>query len=290
MSSKPLILNGKELAAKILKDLTKDVVALEPTLVIIQIGEDPRSSTYIARKMKACAHIHMTCTHTHLPDTTKMKDLISLIKELNADKAITGYILQLPLPDHLQSDLPEIIKAFDPKKDVDGFCAYNIGKVFLSKEFEHLPPATPLGVIRLLEHYDITVDGKDIVIVGASNLVGKPLAIMLLNRNATVTVCHVKTKDLYAHTRTADILISAVGRPGLIPEHAIKEGAVVIDIGISEIDDPHTPGKKCIVGDIVFEDVKEKVSSITPVPGGVGPMTVASLLQNVVTAAKRQNT
>ncbi|MFA7682025.1 MAG: bifunctional 5,10-methylenetetrahydrofolate dehydrogenase/5,10-methenyltetrahydrofolate cyclohydrolase, partial [Candidatus Peribacteraceae bacterium] len=203
------------------------------------------------------------------------------VDELNADADVSGFIVQLPLPAHLEKYVPQVIRAIDPHKDVDGFHAYNLGKMFLSKEFEHLPPATPSGIIALLEHYAIPVEGKHAVIVGRSNTVGKPIAIMLLNRSATVTVCHRHTQDLPFFTKQADILIVAVGKHNLITADMVKPGAVVIDVGMNRTEE----GLK---GDVDFEAVKEIASAITPVPGGVGPMTVASLIQNCVRAKERQ--
>jgi methylenetetrahydrofolate dehydrogenase (NADP+)/methenyltetrahydrofolate cyclohydrolase len=211
-----------------------------------------------------------------------LKKLLSVIDTLNDDPDVSGFIVQLPLPGHLQKDVPTIIRAIDPKKDVDGFTAYNLGKMFLSTEFEHLPPATPAGVLTLLTDYQIPIEGKHAVIVGHSNIVGKPLALMLLNRGATVTVCHVKTVDLASHTRQADILCTAVGKAALITKDMVKPGAVVIDIGISRDE------QERLRGDVDFEAVKEIASAITPVPGGVGPMTVASLIRNCVRAKERQ--
>jgi methylenetetrahydrofolate dehydrogenase (NADP+)/methenyltetrahydrofolate cyclohydrolase len=203
------------------------------------------------------------------------------IKTLNEDTDVTGYIIQLPLPDHLTVIQPQLFREIDPYKDVDGFTAYNIGKMFFSPEFEHLPPATPAGVIALLEYYDVEVKGKHVVVVGAGNIVGKPIAIMMLNRGATVTICHEFTKNLAAQTKQADILISAVGHAGLIHGDMLKSGVVVIDIGLTQT----LSGLK---GDVDVESANEVASAITPVPGGVGPMTVACLLRNCVTAKKRQ--
>ena len=177
--------------------------------------------------------------------------------------------------------MPEIIRAVDPKKDVDGFHAYNIGKMFLSPEFEDLPPATPSGIVKLLDYYDIPIRGQEVVVVGHSNIVGKPISVMMLNRNATVTTCHIHTKDLASHTKRADILIVAVGKAGLITEDMVKKGVVVVDVGINRAED----GKLC--GDVAFEEVKGVAGFITPVPGGVGPMTVVSLMENTVIAAEK---
>lgn len=276
-----LLLAGRPVADAVLTSLKNDVKALNPKLVVVQVGEDPASSSYIRQKLKSCEEVGLRHEHKHLKDDTTLNELMNLIQELNTDADVTGFIVQLPLPEKLQPHVPDIIRAIDPKKDIDGFGAYNLGKMFLSTEFEHLPPATPSGVIAMLEHYKIGVSGKHAVIVGRSNIVGKPLAIMLLNRGATVTVCHSKTKNLAEMTKQADILCLAVGSPKMITADMVKKGAVVIDIGVSRID-----GKLC--GDADFDTVKDVASAITPVPGGVGPLTVASLIRNCVTAKKRQ--
>ena len=208
---------------------------------------------------------------------------MALIDELNTDPDVTGFIVQVPLPGELQKHVPQIIRAIDPKKDIDGFGAYNLGKMFLSQEFEHLPPATPAGIIAMLDHYKIPVAGKHVVVVGRSNTVGKPIGIMLLNRDATVTLCHSKTANLAEITKQADILIAAVGRRNLITAAMVKDGVVVIDVGMNKNDE----GKLC--GDVDFDEVSKKASAITPVPGGVGPMTVAALIRNCVRAKERQH-
>ncbi len=276
-----LLLSGKEVSAAILETLKDRVKKLDPKLVVVQVGDDPASASYIKQKLKSWEAVGMRHEHMHLKEGTTKKELFALIDKLNVDSDVTGFIVQLPLPKHLQEFVPQVIKAIDPKKDIDGFGAYNLGKMFLSVEFEHLPPATPSGVIQMLEHYKIDVEGKHAVIVGRSNIVGKPLAIMLLNRGATVTVAHSKTADLGAITRQADILCVAVGRANLITADMVKPGAVVIDVGMNRVD-----GKLC--GDVDFEAVKEVASAITPVPGGVGPLTVASLIRNCIRAKERQ--
>ena len=276
-----LFLDGRTASQALLESLKPKVKELDPKLVIVQVGEDPASASYIRQKEKSCEKVGMRSEHKHLPAETSLEDLMKIIDELNSDGDVTGFIVQLPLPDHLQKHVPQVIRAIDPKKDVDGFGAYNMGKMFLSKEFEHLPPATPSGIIALLEHYKIDVAGRHAVILGRSNIVGKPLAVMLLNRNATVTVCHSKTDDITRHAQTADILVAAVGKPKMVTADMVKEGAVVIDVGMSRTDEG-------LVGDVDFEAVKEKASAITPVPGGVGPMTVASLIRNCVRAKERQ--
>lgn len=275
------LLTGKEPADALLKSLAPAIADLKPSLVILQVGDDAASASYIKAKMDACKRVGILCEHRVYSVKIGVQQLLEEVNELNKDKNVSGFILQLPLPDHLWPHLPQIARAFDPKKDVDGFTAYNLGKLFLAKEFEHLPPATPAGIITFLEHYKIGVAGKHVVIVGRSNLVGKPLAVMLLHRDATVTVCHSKTPDLGVVTKTADILISAVGKPNLITRDMVKKGAIVIDVGITRTD-----GK--LAGDVDFEAVKSVASAITPVPGGIGPMTVASLLRNVVRAKERQ--
>lgn len=279
-------MNGRKVSKKMLLRISEEVNELKldhvhPKLAIILVGNDPASLSYISQKQKACSKTGIDCEQFDYDTDVEHDTLIKKIKELNEDETVHGILVQLPLPDHIY--VPEVIKAIDPRKDVDGFTAYNLGKMFLNKKFEHLAPCTPLGVIRLLEHYDIDVEGKEAVVVGHSNIVGKPLSVMLLNRNATITTCHVHTQNLAEHTGRADILCVAVGKENLITEDMVKEGAVVADIGINRKED----GGLC--GDIDFDKVSEKASYITPVPGGVGPMTVACLMENVVTAAKRIN-
>ncbi|MSR86683.1 bifunctional 5,10-methylenetetrahydrofolate dehydrogenase/5,10-methenyltetrahydrofolate cyclohydrolase [Candidatus Peribacteria bacterium] len=277
-----ILLTGKEVADAMFKQLTPLVKKLDPKLVIVQVGDDPASASYIKQKLKSCEAVGMRHEHMHLDATVTKEELLSVIEKLNGEPDVTGFIVQLPLPKHLQEFVPQIIRAIEPKKDVDGFTAYNIGKTLLSKEFEHLPPATPSGIIAMLEFYKLgKVEGKHVVIVNHSNVVGKPLAVMLLNRNATVTVCHAHTKDLAAQTKQADILISAVGKAKLITADMVKKGAIVIDVGISRSGDKLT-------GDVDFDAVKEIASAISPVPGGVGPLTVASLIRNTVRAKQRQ--
>ena len=275
------LLDGRKAASALLAELKPRIKTLDPKLVVVQVGEDPSSASYIKQKLKSCSEIGMRAEHRHIAATISFEALLKIIEELNADPKVTGFIVQLPLPPHLQPSVPKLIRAIDPKKDVDGFTAYNLGKVFLSQEFEHLPPATPAGIIALLEHYKVPIAGQHAVVVGRSNTVGKPLAVMLLNRGATVTVCHSRTKDLGLRTKEADLLISAVGKPRLVTSDMVKKGAVVIDVGINKIESG-------IAGDVDFDAVKEIASAITPVPGGVGPMTVASLIRNCVRAKERQ--
>lgn len=279
-------MDGRKVSKEMLLNISREVNNLKldhihPKLAVILVGKDPASLSYIAQKQKACTKTGIDWVQFDFEPDIDTDFLIKKIRELNEDETIHGILVQLPLPKHVY--VPDVLKAIDPRKDVDGFTAYNLGKMFLNTEFEHLAPCTPRGVIRLLEYYEVETEGKEVVMVGHSNIVGKPLSVMLLNRNATVTTCHVHTKDLKSHTKRADILCVAVGKQNLITEDMVKEGATVIDIGINRRDD----GSLC--GDVDFENVSKKASNITPVPGGVGPMTVACLMENTVTAAKRIN-
>lgn len=276
-----IILSGREAADALLASLKPKVQELNPKLVVVQVGDDPASASYIKQKFKSCEAVSMRSEHIHLKADTTLAALMEVVQKLNADPDVTGFIVQVPLPGKLNKAVPQITRAIDPKKDIDGFGAYNLGKMFLSTEFEHLPPATPGGIVALLEHFKISVEGKHVVVVGRSNTVGKPIAVMLLNRDATVTVCHRHTRNLAEITRQADILIVAVGKAGLITGDMVKQGVVVIDVGMNKVQDK-------LVGDC-SADVAEKASAITPVPGGVGPMTVASLIRNCVRAAERSH-
>jgi methylenetetrahydrofolate dehydrogenase (NADP+) / methenyltetrahydrofolate cyclohydrolase len=277
------LMDGRKVSREMLHSLQKEVQQLNaehihPKIAVILVGKNPASLSYIRQKQKACALAGVEWEQFDYAEDVTTEQLIEKIQELNEDDHIHGILVQLPLPEHVY--VPEVIKAINPKKDADGFTAYNIGKMFLSTDFEDLPSCTPAGVIHLLNYYDVKIEGAEVVIVGHSNIVGKPLSMMLLNRNATVTTCHIHTKDLASHTRRADILCVAVGKRGLISADMVKEGAVVVDIGINRGED----GK--LYGDTDFEALKDKVSRITPVPGGVGPMTVACLIENTVKAAK----
>ncbi|MFA6521239.1 MAG: bifunctional 5,10-methylenetetrahydrofolate dehydrogenase/5,10-methenyltetrahydrofolate cyclohydrolase [Candidatus Gracilibacteria bacterium] len=282
MSAK--ILDGRLVSDFLLKGVGREVARLKasgisPKLVIILVGNNPASLSYVRQKDLSAHKTGMDYEQLNLDEKVTTEKLVSIIEKLNKDKSVHGILVQLPLPKHIS--VPLVIKAIDPAKDVDGFQAYNLGKMFTSLEFEHLVPCTPKGIIEMLEFYKISPAGKHVVIVGRSNLVGKPLSVMLLNRDATVTVCHSKTKNLAKFTSTADILVAAVGKPRMIKAKMVKRGAVVIDVGTTKVKDKLT-------GDVDFEKVKAKASFITPVPGGIGPMTVASLMDNVVKAAKRQ--
>jgi len=274
------ILDGKALSEQLIDSAKQKAEELSPTLAVILVGENPASMAYVRNKKKACERAGIRYLEYKYPDSITQESLLKKIEELNEDKLVNGIIVQLPLPSQIY--VPEVIRAVAPAKDVDGFHAYNLGKMFLSSEFEDLPPATPLGIVKLLDHYNIPIQGKEVVVVGHSNIVGKPISMMMLNRNATVTTCHIFTKDLSAHTKRADILIVAVGKEKLIKADMVKDGVVVIDVGINRRAD----GSLC--GDVDFEEISKKASFITPVPGGVGPMTVAALILNTIRATERQ--
>lgn len=277
------ILDGRLVSESILKEVSREVKALAkakvlPKLVIILVGSSPASLSYIKQKRLASEKTGINCAQKILDTNVTTEDLISIIEKLNKDKTVHGILVQLPLPQHVNTNL--VVRAIDPMKDVDGFQAYNLGKMFLSAKFEYLSPCTPRGIIKMLEYYKIDPAGKSVTIVGRSNIVGKPLAIMLINRDATVTVCHSKTVNIENYTRNADIVVAAVGKPKMITADMVKKGAIVIDVGTTRVDNK-------LAGDVDFEKVSKKAALITPVPGGVGPMTVACLMENVVRAAKR---
>ena len=269
-----IILDGKKLRDKILDDLKNKVAALTgtPKLVVISVGDDPASKIYVNNKKKYAEKIGIAAEIVEYPETVSQEILLNKIDRLNADAAVTAILVQLPLPKHI--DKLKILSAIEPKKDVDGFTPYNSGLLFSGAK-PYAYPATPRGILRLLDEYNIELDGKHVVVVGRSNIVGKPLAQMMLNRNATVTVCHSHTKNLAEITKTADILVSAAGGK-IIEDNMLKSNCVVIDVGIFRDDN----GK--LRGDVNFETVSKIASHITPVPGGVGPMTIASLMLNTV--------
>ena len=278
------ILNGKEVARKTRERLKEEVDRLKeeniyPRLAVIMVGNNSASQIYVKNKSKACEEIGIEFEEYLLPEETKQEELISIIENLNNKKEIHGILLQSPIPDGL--DINEAFRKILPEKDVDGFHPVNVGKLVLGQDT--FVSCTPFGIIKILEEYNIDIEGKHAVVIGRSNIVGKPMSQCLLNKNATVTICHSKTKDLTSITKTADILVSAIGRAGFVTEDMVKEGAVVIDVGINRTQE----GK--IKGDVDYENVSQKASYITPVPGGVGPMTIAMLMKNVVKAAKNQN-
>ena len=276
------LIDGKSLANKVQTNVTSEVEILKrdknivPGLAVILIGDDPASHAYVKMKAKACEKVGFYSITHNMPDTISQDEIIATIEMMNANPRIDGILVQLPLPKHVDTD--KILEVIDPKKDVDGFHAYNVGR--LVTNLDSFVACTPLGVMKMFEEYNIDLKGQDVVVVGASNIVGKPMVSLLLNADATVTITHIHTKDLAAHTRNADIIVVGVGVPGLIKEEMVKEGAIVIDIGINRIADGS------LVGDVDFENVSKKCSYITPVPGGVGPMTIAMLLSNTLKAAK----
>ena len=277
------ILNGKELAKKIRTNLKVEVEELKkqkkyPKLAVIMVGNDQASSIYVKNKSKACDEIGIDFEEYLLPEETTMQELLSLITKLNEEKEIKGILLQSPIPAHL--DIQKAFETINPKKDVDGFHPISVGQACIGQDT--FIPCTPLGIVRLLEEYKIPIEGKNVVILGRSNIVGKPLMQCMLKKNATVTICHSKTRNIQEITKQADILIVAIGKPKFITEEMVKENAVVIDVAMNRLEN----GKLC--GDIDFEGVEKKVSYITPVPGGVGPMTIAMLMQNVVKATKME--
>lgn len=279
------IIDGKEFSKKVRAgvkvqcDALKEDHNLTPGLAVVLVGEDPASSVYVRNKVKGCLETGIYSEKHDLSIDTEMEELLSLINKLNNDDKIHGILVQLPLPDHLEEKV--ILQAIDPSKDVDGFHPYNTG--LLLEGSAVLKPCTPFGIMEMFKEYNVNLSGKDAVIVGRSNIVGKPMAIMMIEESATVTVCHSRTRDLPAKVKAADIVVAAVGRPEFVKGEWIKEGAVVIDVGINRLD----TGK--LVGDVEFAEAAKRASLITPVPGGVGPMTIAMLLQNTVNACKKIN-
>lgn len=279
-----IIIDGKELAKKIRANLKIECEELKnkqinPKLAVIMVGDDPASKVYVRNKSKVCEDVGIEYKEYLLSSNTKQKELIELIEKLNQDKRINGILLQSPIPANL--DINEAFRTISPQKDVDGFNPVNVGKLVLNQDT--FVSCTPYGIMKMFEKYNIDLTGKNVVILGRSNIVGKPLMHCCLNKNATVTVCHSKTQNLTQKAKEADILISAIGKAQFVTADMVKENAVVIDVGINRLEN----GK--ITGDVDFENVKEKASYITPVPGGVGPMTIAMLMNNVIKATKRQN-
>ena len=278
------IIDGKKVSAYI-KDQVKEKTeelrkeGKEITLAVIIVGDDPASRVYVNNKKKACEYVGFRSLEYALPAETSEEELLELIDRLNADESVNGILCQLPVPKHIDDD--KVIDRIAPEKDVDGFSKINVGKLWVG-DYD-LAACTPMGVMELLKYYDIEVGGKNCVIIGRSNIVGKPMAALLLEKNGTVTVCHSRTKNLCEVTSKADILVAAVGRAGFVTGDMVKEGAVVIDVGINR----NAEGKLC--GDVDFDAVKEKASFITPVPGGCGPMTIALLMKNTLIAAEKQN-
>ena len=276
------LIDGKAIAKEIRQELKLEVEELKkdkgitPGLAVILVGDDPASQSYVRGKERAAGDVGIYSELHRMPEDTDQKELIDKVQELNNDPKIHGILCQLPLPGHL--DESDVINTIRPEKDVDGFHPISVGNMHIGEEC--FLPCTPAGIIELLDRTGVEISGKDAVVVGRSNIVGKPVSMLLLGRHATVTICHSRTRDLAAKTAAADILVAAVGRPKMITADMVKDGAVVIDVGVNRVD-------KKLVGDVDFDAVKEKVSAITPVPGGVGPMTITMLLKNTIEAAKR---
>lgn len=273
------LIDGKAISLQIKEELKQKAAeykekGIEVTLAVIQVGNDPASSVYVGNKKKACEYIGIRSLSYELPEETTQDELLSLVKELNEKEDVNGILVQLPLPSHIDEDL--VIKTIAPEKDVDGFHPQSVGALSIGQK--GFVSCTPAGVVELLKRSNIEIEGKECVIVGRSNIVGKPMALLMLRENATVTVCHSRTKDLKKVTKRADILIVALGKPKFITSDYVKDGAVVIDVGI------HRDENNKLCGDVDFDDVKDKVEAITPVPGGVGPMTIAMLMNNCMEA------
>jgi methylenetetrahydrofolate dehydrogenase (NADP+)/methenyltetrahydrofolate cyclohydrolase len=277
------IIDGKAIAEDIRKVIATDVSALKaqgttPGLAVVLVGEDPASRVYVSMKEKACAQAGIFSAEHKLPESTSEAELLQLIDQLNQDSRIDGILVQLPLPK--QIDESKVLEAISPKKDVDGFHPYNVGRLATGNPL--FRPCTPYGVMKMLEHTGVDLKGKEVVVVGRSNIVGKPVALMCLAEHATVTICHSRTRDLAGPVARADVVIAAVGQPEMIKGDWIKPGAVVIDVGVNRV------AEKKLVGDVEFTAAKERAGAITPVPGGVGPMTITMLLYNTVESAKRR--
>jgi len=288
----PKLISGNDVSSQIYAELTERIKVLRskgtvPGLAVVLVGEDPASQTYVRMKGKKCEELGMHSVTIVLPADTPEKELLKKVNELNKDKRIHGFLVQLPLPKHIDEN--KVINAIDPKKDVDCFHPENVGRMLIGEP--SFLPATPAGVQQMLIRSGIETSGKNVVIVGRSNIVGKPMAAMLMQKgkgaDATVTVVHSRTKNIASFTKEADILIVAMGKPRFITADMVKEGAVVIDVGTNRIDDPTHPKGSRLVGDVDFDNVKGRTSAITPVPGGVGPMTICMLMDNAVRAAER---
>ena len=275
------IIDGKMVASQIKENITTEVQSLKkktgktPGLAVVLVGDDPASAVYVRNKNKTCNNIGFQSFENILPANTSESELLNLIHELNNDEKVNGILVQLPLPNHIASK--KILEAINPQKDVDGFHLENVGRLVTGHSL--FKPCTPAGIIKLLDKYDVEIEGKNAVIIGRSNIVGKPVAFLLLERNATVTICHSRTKNLSNLARSADILIAAIGKPNFVTADMVKDNSVVIDVGINRL-----AGK--LVGDVDFSAVLKKASLITPVPGGVGPMTIAMLMENTFQAFK----
>ena len=276
-----IIIDGKMVASKIKENIAAEVKTLKqktgktPGLAVVLVGNDPASAVYVRNKNKTCENLGFHSFENILPADTSESKLLGLIHELNIDDRVNGILVQLPLPDQISSN--KILEAINPKKDVDGFHLENVGRLVTGNAT--FKPCTPEGIIQLLDHYEVNIEGKHAVILGRSNIVGKPISLLLLERNATVTICHSKTQNLSAITKSADILIAAIGKPNFVTEDMIKDNTIIIDVGINRVDNK-------LIGDVDYQSVSKKTSLITPVPGGVGPMTIAILMANTLQSFK----
>ncbi len=285
------LIDGKEIAATIRGEIAAEVEAMKaqygkmPGLATVLVGERKDSQTYVRMKKKACAEVGITSFGHDLPADISQEELLKVVRDLNANPEVNGILVQLPLPDHIDDE--EILGAIDLEKDVDGFHPINIGRLSMKRRDPLFVPCTPKGCIELLDRSGIEIEGKQAVVLGRSNIVGLPVAMLLLHRNATLTICHSRTKDLPGVVREADILIAAVGRAEMVRGDWVKPGVAVIDVGINAVDDPTRERGYRLVGDVAFDEVKEVAAAITPVPGGVGPMTIAMLLRNTTDSAKQ---
>lgn len=284
------IIDGKEMALQLRAEVAEEVAKLvaagyqPPGLATVLVGENPASKVYVSSKQKACAQAGIESFGHHLPEDASQQEVEKLVKELNADPKVNGILVQLPLPGHLEEE--DVLRSISIEKDVDGFHPINIGRLAQKGRDPLFVPCTPYGCIYMLEKLGVRLEGSNAVVLGRSNIVGMPVALLLVRANATVTICHSRTKDLPGVVSKADVLIAAVGRAEMVRGDWVKPGAVVIDVGINRIDDPSHPKGSRLVGDVAFDEVKEVAGAITPVPGGVGPMTIAMLLNNTVRAAK----
>jgi len=284
------LIDGTAIAATIRGEIAAEVEAMKaqygkvPGLATVLVGERKDSQTYVRMKKKACAEVGITSFGNDLPADVSQEELLNVVRDLNANPEVNGILVQLPLPDHIDDE--EVLGAIDLEKDVDGFHPINIGRLSMKRRDPLFVPCTPKGCIELLDRSGIEIEGKQAVVLGRSNIVGLPVAMLLLHRNATLTICHSRTKDLPGVVRRADILIAAVGRAEMVRGDWVKPGVAVIDVGINAVDDPTRERGYRLVGDVAFDEVKEVASAITPVPGGVGPMTIAMLLRNTTDSAK----
>jgi 5,10-methylene-tetrahydrofolate dehydrogenase/methenyl tetrahydrofolate cyclohydrolase len=285
------IIDGKAIAATIRSEIATEVEAMKaqydkvPGLATVLVGERRDSQSYVRMKKKACAEVGITSFGNDLPADVSQEELLKVVRDLNANPDVNGILVQLPLPDHIDDE--EILGAIDLEKDVDGFHPINIGRLSMKRRDPLFVPCTPKGCIELLDRTGVEIEGKRAVVLGRSNIVGLPVAMLLLHRNATLTICHSRTKDLPGVVREADILVAAVGRAEMVRGDWVKPGVVVIDVGVNAVDDPSSEKGYKLVGDVAFDEVKEVAAAITPVPGGVGPMTIAMLLRNTTDSAKR---